>query len=86
MAWDLIGYLGGFLIAVALTPQLIKIYKTKSTKDISYLWTLMLLAGLLLYVVFAVKNSIIPLMIFASVEAIMTVTLICFKIKYSGIE
>ncbi len=77
---------GGALIAIALLPQLIKTWKTKSTKDISYLWTLMLLAGLLLYILFAIKNSIGPLMVFASVEAVMTITLICFKIKYDKIR
>lgn len=37
MDWEIVGYIGGFLIAVALTPQLIKTYKSKSTRDISFM-------------------------------------------------
>ena len=53
MALELIGYLGGFLIAVALAPQLVKTYETKSAKDLSLLWTTISLLGLILYGVYA---------------------------------
>jgi MtN3 and saliva related transmembrane protein len=82
MILDSVGYLGGFLIAVALAPQLIRAWKTKSTKDISILWTLVLLVGLLLYAFYAIINAIIPLMVFALVESGMVLILIGLKIKY----
>jgi MtN3 and saliva related transmembrane protein len=82
MILDSVGYLGGFLIAVALAPQLIRAWKTKSTNDISILWTLVLLVGLLLYIFYAIINAILPLMVFASVESCMVLTLIGLKIRY----
>jgi MtN3 and saliva related transmembrane protein len=82
MVLELIGYLGGFLIAVALLPQIIKTFKTKSAKDISILWTSVLLIGLFLYAVYAAKNTILPLLVFATVEFIMTTILVFLKIKY----
>ncbi len=36
MALEFIGYLGGFLIAIALAPQLIKTYKTNQRKTCLY--------------------------------------------------
>ena len=78
----IIGYLAGFLIAIALSPQLIKIWRTKSTKDISILWTLMLMFGLLLWVVYAISNKILPLLIFASIEFLMTLSLFVMKLIY----
>jgi len=83
MMWEITGYLGGGLIAMALLPQIIKTWKTKSVEDISLLWTIVLMIGLLFYVVYAIKNTIIPLLIFASVEAVMTLILIIFKLVYS---
>jgi MtN3 and saliva related transmembrane protein len=82
MVLEIVGYLGGFLIAIALLPQIIKTLRTKSAKDLSMLWTLVLLIGLLLYVIYATKNTILPLMVFATIESIMTVILIFLKIKY----
>jgi len=82
MAWELIGYLGGFLIAVSLLPQLIKSWRTKSVEDIALLWTVVSLIGLLLYFIYATKNTILPLMLFAAIEAVMIVILITLKLKY----
>ena len=79
---EITGYLAGFLIAIALSPQLIKAWKTKSTKDISILWTLTLMIGLILWVVYSVANKIFPLLIFASIEFLMTFSLFILKIIY----
>ena len=84
MILDIIGYAGGFLVAVALAPQIIKTWRTKSTKDISLLWTLILLAGLVLATVYALINSIIPLIVFDSVEIVMTLMIIGFKIRFES--
>jgi MtN3 and saliva related transmembrane protein len=86
MFWELVGHTGGFLIAVSLTPQLIKTYKTKKAEDISLLWTAILLAGLLLYIVYAIKRRVVPLIVFGTVEALMATTLIGFKIRYDRQE
>ncbi len=82
MVLEFIGYAGGFIIASALLPQLIKTFKTKSAKDLSFLWTFVLLAGLFLYIIYAAKNTIMPLLIFSTVETIMVIILISLKIKY----
>lgn len=84
MVWEIIGHVGGFLIAISLLPQLVKAYKTKSTKDLSLLWTLVLLIGLLLYAIYATKNNVVPLMVFASVEFFMVLILIFLKITYEN--
>ena len=79
---EIVGYLAGFLVAIALSPQLIKTWKTKSTKDISILWTLMFIIGLFLWIVYAVANKIFPLLIFASIEFLMAFSLFILKIIY----
>ena len=83
MAIELVGYLGGFLIAISLLPQIIKSWKTKSVEDISLLWTVITLVGLLLYFVYAAENTVLPLMLFAGVESVMIIILIYFKVRYS---
>ena len=82
MTVDFVGYLGGFLIAVALAPQLVKTWKTKSAKDLSLLWTSISLIGLIFYGIYAAINRVLPLLTFAIIESIMVITLILLKIKY----
>ena len=79
---EIIGYLAGFLVAMALSPQLTKTFRTKSTKDISIIWTLMLMTGLLLWVLYATANKILPLLIFAAIEFLMTFSLFIMKLTY----
>ena len=81
---DFVGYLGGFLITVALAPQLVKTWKTKSAKDLSLLWTTISLISLILYGVYAAVNMVLPLLTFATIESIMIIILIILKIKYDG--
>ncbi len=82
MALEFVGYLGGFLIAAALAPQLIKTWKTKSANDISLLWTAICLIGLVLYGIYAAINTVLPLLTFAAIESVMVVVLIILKIKH----
>lgn len=82
MAWEIIGLVGGFMTAIALLPQLFKAWKTKSTKDISLLWSLIFMVALFLWVVYGFKNRIVPLMIFSSFEFIFATAVFILKIKY----
>jgi|TARA_Y100000310_G_C20535182_1_gene740502 MtN3 and saliva related transmembrane protein len=52
--FEIIGYLAGFIVAITLSPQLIKAWKTKSTKDISISWTLIYMTGLSLWVAYGI--------------------------------
>ncbi|HIJ98553.1 TPA: hypothetical protein H1005_01245 [archaeon] len=79
---EIVGYLAGFLVAFALSPQLVKTWKTKSTKDISIHWTLILMAGLLLWIIYGVVNKIAPLAIFGTVEFSMATALFIMKLIY----
>ena len=79
---EIMGHAAGLLVAIALLPQLIKTFRTKSTKDISITWTLTLMTGLILWVIYGVANGIKPLMIFASLEFLMSATLFTLKLIY----
>jgi MtN3 and saliva related transmembrane protein len=82
MVFESTGYFGGFLIAIALAPQLIKTWKTKSAKDLSLIWTIISLFGLIFYGIYAALNAIYPLLTFAVIESIMVVILVLLKIHY----
>lgn len=79
---ELIGYLAGIIVAISLIPQVIKSWKTKSTKDISVMWTLIYLTGLILWIVYGIGILSFPIIIFVSVEALLAISLLMLKIKY----
>lgn len=79
---EIIGYIAGFLVSIALTPQVIKTWKTKSARDISLVWSVILMTGLSLWVVYAIVNRILPLAIFGVIEISLALTLFIFKLVY----
>lgn len=79
---QLIGYISGFIVAVSLIPQVIQAWKTKSTKDISLGWTIILLIGLLLYFIYGIGINEMPIIITNTIETILVLSLIIAKLKY----
>ena len=79
---QLTGYLAGLIIAVALTPQVIQAWKTKSTKDISLPWTIILLSGLLLYFVYGIGIKEMPIIVANILETTLVISLIIAKLIY----
>ena len=79
---DFLGYASGFLLAVCLIPQVVKSWKTKSTNDISYLWSSIFVFALLLYFIYVILINATPLIIAGAVEALLAISLLVAKVKY----
>ena len=79
---EIIGYIAGFLVATSLAPQINKTWKTKSAKDISTLWVVALMSGLFLWIIYALIQEIMPLIVFGIIEFSMAFTLLIFKFIY----
>ncbi|MCJ7571171.1 MAG: PQ-loop domain-containing transporter [Candidatus Thermoplasmatota archaeon] len=80
--YEIIGFIAGFLVSIALLPQVIKTWRSKSSKNISLSWTIILMSGLFLWIVYAFIYWILPLFIFGLVEFSMVLTLFVFKFLY----
>ena len=79
---EITGYLAGLLVAISLVPQVVKSWRTKSTKDISLGWTVIYIAGLLLWVVYSLGIGSWPLFITNNVELALAFFLLVMKLKY----
>ncbi len=80
--YELLGFIAGFLISIALLPQVIKTWRSKSSKDISLFWTIILMSGLFLWILYAFIYWILPLFIFGLIEFSMVFILFFFKLFY----
>lgn len=78
----LIGYLAGIVVSISLLPQIIKSWKTKSTKDISIMWTLIYISGLILWIIYGFGISSFPLMLTVTIEISPAISLLILKTIY----
>jgi MtN3 and saliva related transmembrane protein len=79
---ELIGYLAGIIIAVSITPQVIKSWRTKSTKDISTGWTLIYIIGLVIFEFYAIGIWSVPLIFTNVIELLLAFSLLTLKMRY----
>ena len=79
---ELIGFLAGVLVAAALLPQVIKSWKTKSTKDISLGWSITSITGQAMWLVYGVLVSSPSLVIMSAVTLVMALSVLYLKLRY----
>ena len=78
----IIGLIAAAFTTVALFPQLIKVWKTKSTKDISTGMFSLYCGGVFLWFVYGVYLNDLPIMIANSLAFIQALAILMFKAKY----
>lgn len=77
-----LGYTGGGILSLCLIPQIARIVKTRSTRDIAMSWALLYLVGLLLTLTYLIIEDAIAAYIPLTVEIAGSVTIIALKLLY----
>jgi len=77
-----IGLIAALFTTISLFPQLIKVYKTKSTKDISTSMFTLFCCGVFLWFIYGVLVSDFPIIIANSLAFVQAVLILVFKVKY----
>ena len=78
----IIGLIAAAFTTVALLPQLIKVWKTKSTKDISFGMFMLYCGGVLLWFVYGVFRNDLAIILANSLAFIQALIILMFKAKY----
>lgn len=79
---DWVGYIAGFLILISIIPQIIKSWKTKSTKDISLLRYLIYVGGVIMWLVYGILLNNWPMIIANSINFCLAGSILYLKFKY----
>ncbi|NQV56628.1 MAG: SemiSWEET transporter [Rhodospirillales bacterium] len=83
MDWvSILGFLAGGLTTLAFVPQVVKVWRTRSTADISLLTFLALCVGIVLWLVYGFLIGDLPLLIANGVTLFLAVNILVFKIRY----
>ena len=79
---ELIGFAAGTLVAASLLPQVIKSWKTKSTKDIALSWTLINISGQALWIAYGFVIQSTALIVMSIITFLMTLSMILLKLRF----
>ena len=79
---DSIGLAAGLLTTTAFIPQVWKIYRTKSGKDISARMFSLFSAGIVLWLIYGVLLQSTPLILSNAVTLVLSLTIIGLKLCY----
>jgi MtN3 and saliva related transmembrane protein len=77
-----IGFFAAFCTTIAFVPQALKVWKTKSTKDISLYMFIIFTIGVFSWLLYGIIISDLPIMLANGVTLILSLFILGFKLKY----
>ncbi len=82
MSSDYYGYFAAFLTTIAFLPQLLRIYRTRSSDDVSILMLVLFIIGLSFWIVYGFLSSSIPVLVANIVTLILNLLILLMKFIY----
>ncbi len=76
------GFIAGGLMTVGFLPQVIRVYRLRSAREISLPFAILLLAGLLCWLAYGIAFSLFPVILWNAITGVLAVALLYAKLKY----
>jgi MtN3 and saliva related transmembrane protein len=80
--YEVLGFCAAILTTISFLPQVIKIYKSKETKSISFAMYVVLSLGILMWLVYGFHLKSMPMIIANAITLILTIYILFMKMKY----
>jgi MtN3 and saliva related transmembrane protein len=80
---EILGLAAGTISSITFLPQVIKIWQTKSAKDLSMPMLLLLLLGVSMWLAYGIIIKNTPVIYTNSMVLFMTFIMLFFKLKYN---
>ena len=77
-----IGFFAAFCTTFAFLPQAIKVYQTKSTKDISLYMFLIFTIGVLSWLIYGLIINDLPVILANAITLVLSLFILIYKIIY----
>jgi MtN3 and saliva related transmembrane protein len=78
----LLGLVAGTLTTAAFLPQLVKAWKSRSTKDISLLMYVIICTGILLWLIFGLCIGSLPVIAANAATLLIAIAILILKIRF----
>ncbi|MDP8305789.1 MAG: SemiSWEET transporter [Candidatus Chlorobium antarcticum] len=79
---EYIGYAAGLITTLALLPQALKILSTRQTRDISLVWAIAMNTGIILWLLYGLAQSDLPMIAANSVSLVLLMLILGLKLRY----
>ncbi|MBE9216985.1 SemiSWEET transporter [Plectonema cf. radiosum LEGE 06105] len=78
----IVGLLAATLTTSAFLPQMIKTWRTKSAKDVSYTMLITFIIGIFLWLIYGILRKDIAIILANAFTLLFNLTILYLKIKY----
>ena len=79
---EYLGYIGGIFTTFCYVPQIIRVFQLRSAKEISLLFTILLLVGAVIWLFYGIFLSLPPVIVWNSIAVVMVSALLYAKLKF----
>lgn len=81
---QILGLAAGTISSITFLPQVIKIWQTKSAKDLSMPMLLLLVLGVSMWLAYGIFLKDVPIIYTNSMVLLMSFIMLFFKLKYNN--
>lgn len=78
---ELLGFVAGACSTLAFVPQVLRVWKTRSARDISYGMYFIFLSGNVLWFAYGVSTHAIPLIVCNVVTILLSAAVVVMKVR-----
>jgi MtN3 and saliva related transmembrane protein len=78
---DTIGLIAGVLTTISFVPQVVKIWRSRSARDISYAMYACFVSGVSLWLCYGIAIGALPLVLNNSVVLLLAITILVLKYR-----
>ena len=79
---EILGFIGGGLITCSLIPQVYRVFRLKSAREISLLFNILLLVGLIFWIAYGASFQLVPVVLWNAIALALVIGLLLAKMKY----
>jgi len=79
---EVLGFLAGLFITVGIVPQIWRLFKLKSAREISLSFTLLFLAGGLCWLIYGISLGLLPVIIWNAISSTLMCIMLYAKVRY----
>jgi MtN3 and saliva related transmembrane protein len=83
---EYLGIVAGIFTTFAVIPQIMRVYKLKSAREISLIFTTSLLVGIIIWLVYGIMLGLYSIIIWNSIGIALNGWLLFVKFKYGRVK
>jgi MtN3 and saliva related transmembrane protein len=85
-AAEILGIVAGVFTTFALVPQIMRVYKLKSAREISLLFNSAMLLGIIFWLVYGILLNLTALIVWNCIGIVLNGWLLFAKFRYGGVK